>query len=210
MSRESKIILSIVAVIIVGIVGLVTFVNSSTGSNSSEAPERLVRDDSRKIGSGEVQVVEFGDYQCPACAQAHPVTKKIIEEYKGKVTFVFRHFPLIQIHPNALPASKAAEAAGEQGKFWEMHDKLYDNQQVWSVMADPTNTFSNYASELGLDEEKFKIALKSEAIAERIDQDQSDGYAVGVSSTPTFFVNGKVIRQFDYDSLKNAIDSELN
>lgn len=209
MSKESKVILSIIAVVLVGIVGLVTFVNSSGGSNAVDIPERLVRDTSRTEGEGTVQVVEFGDYQCPACAQAYPTTKKLMEEYKGKITFVFRNFPLIQIHPNAMPAAKAAEAAGEQGKFWEMHDKLYSNQQTWSVLADPTNTFVTYATDLGLDADKFKEVMASDGVKKRIDQDQSDGYAVGVSGTPTFFINGKVQRQFDYNTLKSAIEAEL-
>lgn len=209
MTKESKIILSIIALVLVGIAGLVTFVNGSTGSNSTEVPERLVRDDSHTAGTGKVQIVEFGDYQCPACAQAHPTTKKLMEEYEGKISFVFRNFPLIQIHPNAMLAAQAAEAAAAQEKFWEMHDKLYENQQAWSALADPTSTFVKYAAELGLDEDKFKNDLTNNVYKERIEQDQSDGYAVGVNGTPTFFINGKVQRQFDYDSLKSAIEAEL-
>jgi protein-disulfide isomerase len=209
MSKESKIILSIVAVVLVGIVGLVAFVNGSSGPNADDIPERLVQENSRKHGTGDVQLVEFGDYQCPACAQAHPIVKKLTKEYEGKVTFVFRNFPLRQIHSNATPAAEAAEAAGEQGKFWEMHDMLYENQQNWSLLPDPTSIFVQYATELKLDTDKFKKDMTADATDERIQQDQSDGYAVGVSGTPTFFVNGKPQQQFDYDSLKTAIEAEL-
>src|SRR5690606_35360003 len=119
------------------------------------------------------------------------------------------HFPLSG-HPNAQPAAEAAEAAAAQGKFWEMHNKLFETQAQWSPMADPTSIFINYAEELKLDVDAFRENITEKAHQSRIFDDQSDGYAVNVTGTPTFFVNGKVQSRFDYDSLKNAIQAELN
>jgi len=207
MTKESKIILGVAAVIIAAVAILVTFVDSSK-DDPSAVMARIVHEDSHRVGEGEVQVVEFGDYQCPACAQAHPDVQKLKEEYKDDITFVFSNFPL-PLHPNAQAAAEAAEAAGSQGKFWEMHDKLFETQSQWSSLADPTSIYSQYAEELGLDKGKFVEDVSSKANKTRITRDQSDGYAVGVTGTPTFFINGKKQEKFDYDSLKSAIEAEL-
>ena len=207
MSKESKIILMVTALIAVGIAILVMFVNSSD-TDPAAISEKLVRDDSRTVGTGQVQLVEFGDYQCPACAQVNPDIEQLKEEYDGKITFVYRHFPLPG-HQNAQDAAEAAEAAGAQDKFWEMHSKLFETQAQWSALSDPTSLFVSYARELELDTELFEEAIKNKASKDRISKDQSDGYAVGVSGTPTFFINGKRQNQIDVDSLKSAIDAEL-
>lgn len=207
MSKESKIILSVAAVIIAAVAILISFVNTSQ-TDPAAIMEKIVKEDSHKVGEGKVQVVEFGDYQCPACGQAHPTVQKLKEEYKDEITFVFRNFPL-PMHPNAQPAAEAAEAAAAQGKFWEMHDKLFETQAQWSSLADPTSLFVQYAEELKLDKDRFTNDITTKAHKAFISDDQSDGYAVGVSGTPTFFVNGKQQSQFDYDSLKSAIEAEL-
>lgn len=209
MSKESKIILAILAVVVVGVVGLVTFVNNASKQNLAEAMETLQREDSHTAGTGSVQVVEFGDYQCPSCAQAHPITERLIKEYGDRITFVFRNFPL-PMHRNALPAAKAAEAAAEQGKFWEMNAKLFEEQTTWGALADPESLFIEYASQLELDINQFKQDMESEAVQARISQDQSDGYNVNIQATPTFFVGGEQQRRFDYDTLKGAIEAKLN
>ena len=208
MSKESKIILLITALVIASIAILVSFVNSSQ-SDPAAIMKTAAGENSHSVGEGEVQVVEFGDYQCPACAQAYPTTKRIKEEFEGKITFIYRQFPLPG-HANAQPSAEAAEAAGEQGKFWEMHDKLFETQAQWSSLADPTTIFVQYAEELELDKEKFADDLTGKVNKERISKDQSDGYEVGVTGTPTFFVNGKKQNAFDYESLKSAIEAELN
>ncbi|SRR5690606_32034763 len=207
MSKETKIILAVAGVVLVGIIGLVALVNSNK-MDSAAVMARIVKDDSHKTGEGDVQVVEFGDFQCPACGQTYPSVEKLKEEYEGKITFVYRHFPLPG-HPNAIPAAKAAEAAAEQGKFWEMYDKLFENQNVWSMMADPTDIFVGYAEDLDLDIKRFRSDMRDERIEKRISEGQSDGYAVGVTGTPTFFIDGERQDRFDYDSLKEAIESKL-
>lgn len=208
MSKESKIILLVTAVIVAAVAILITFVNTGK-ADPTAIMEKAVRDNSHKVGTGNVQVVEFGDFQCPACGQAYPDVKKLKEEFKDKITFVFRNFPLSSIHPNAQLAAEAAEAAGSQGKFWEMHDKLFETQSQWSSLGDPTSIFVQYAGELKLDVDRFTSDITSRANKERISDDQSDGYAVGVSGTPTFFINGKRQSDFSYDALKSAIEAEL-
>lgn len=207
MSKESKIILLIGAIVIGSIAILIAFVNGNR-MDPNAIMQKVVREDSHKVGSGKVQVVEFGDFQCPACAQANPSVTKLKDEFKDDITFVFRNFPLPG-HANAQPAAEAAEAAAAQGKYWEMHDKLYETQTQWASLADPTSIFSSYAESLGMDKEAFAKAVMEKANKSRISQDQSDGYAVGVSGTPTFFINGKQQAKFDYDSLKSAIQAEL-
>lgn len=207
MTKETKIILGVIAAVLVAVGILISFVNSNQ-MDPAAIMARIVHDDSRTVGEGPVQVVEFGDYQCPACAQTNPDVERLKEEYKGKISFTYSHFPLPG-HPNARPAAEAAEAAGAQGKFWEMHAMLFAAQTQWASLSDPTSIFAQYAEELELDREKFTEDLKANAHKERISRDQSDGYAVGVTGTPTFFINGKQQSSFDYDTLKTAIEAEL-
>ena len=147
----------------------------------------------RGAASGTVTLVEFGDFQCPACAAYEPLVRKVVEENPETVKFVFRHFPLTQIHPNALLAAKASEAAGLQGKFWEMHDMLYDNQQAWSGGLNAREIIIGYAKTLKLDEAKFSNDLNAAAVEEKILAEYQEGSKLGVQGTPTFFINGKKI-----------------
>lgn len=183
------------------------------GNKPSAAPvdqSLLVKESSNKTGvsDAKVTIVEFGDYQCPACAMAHPVTKQLMQEYQGKVNFVFRHFPLSQ-HANAMVSAKAAEAAGSQGKFWEMHDKLYANQPEWETEPNAVDIFTKYAVELGLDEAKFRQEVNSDIYFDKINGDRNDGNAVGVNSTPTFYINGVKTNGFAYPEMKKLIDQSL-
>lgn len=207
MSKESKIILLIAGVVIASIAILIAFVNTNQ-MEPAAIMEKIVSEDSQSVGEGKVQVVEFGDFQCPACGQAYPDVKRLKEEYKDDITFVFRHFPLPG-HPNARPAAEAAEAAAAQGKFWEMHDKLFETQTSWSMFPDPTSMFVQFAEALDLDKDTFLKDIEDRTYKDVVSQGQSDGYAVGVTGTPTFFINGKKQAKFDYESLKAAIEAEL-
>jgi protein-disulfide isomerase len=139
-------------------------------------------------------LVEYFDLQCPACKAYHDIIKSQIEtspEITGKITFVHRHFPLYQAHPNAQSAAYAAEAAGKQGKFFEMVDAIFAQQQEWSQMSNPSDTFLKIATELELDLPQFKRDLSSQAVKDKVASDAQSGNAVGVSSTPTFYLNGQ-------------------
>ena len=206
MEKETKILLGIIAVIVAGLIGVFVMFNKS-GTPASVDAGKLVREDSQKEGTGVVQLVEFGDYQCPSCGVAHPVTQKILKDFEGKVTFIFRNFPLETIHKNAMVAAKYAQASSKQNKFWQMHNKLYESQAEWSDLADPTTKFAEYAKALGMDADKLKKDAAEQAVADYIQRDIDDGTALSVSGTPTFFVNGKQVAKNDYDSLKSAIEA---
>lgn len=144
-------------------------------------------------GKSGVRLVEYGDFQCPACGQFYPLVKQVKEKYKQDITFQFRNFPLFQIHPNAIASARAAEAADKQGKFWEMHDLLYENQQAWSTSTNPQTDFEQYARQLSLNIDKFKADFKSKSVNDRIQADLREGNKLGVDSTPTFFIDNKKI-----------------
>jgi protein-disulfide isomerase len=130
-------------------------------------------------------LVEYGDYECPYCGAAHPVVEDVRAELGDTLRFVFRHFPLTTVHPHALPAAEAAEAAGAQGRFWPMHDLLYDDQRDLEVTA-----LIRRASKLGLDVDRFESELLGHAYRDRIQDNFVSGVHSGVQGTPTFFVNG--------------------
>ena len=140
-----------------------------------------------------VVLVEYGDFQCPACGQASSNVKTVTDKYKDDITFVFRNMPLTTIHPNALAAAAAAEAAGLQGKYWAMHDELYQQQNQWSSLggAERSDQFATYAKSLGLDVNKFKQDMASSSVAQKINFDRAIAGKLGITSTPSFYVNGK-------------------
>jgi protein-disulfide isomerase len=212
-SRESKILIGILVLVVGGMVSFFVFAGGGNESPTGEAVDRaiLVRSDSHKKGNGAVEVVEFGDYQCPACGKAHPYVQKALKDYEGKITFVFRNFPLTNIHSNALAGANAAEAAAAQGKFWEMHDKLYESQDGWvTLAAGPLgDTFAEYAKALGLDGEKIKTAVADHAYKELIDRDTADGTTLEVNATPTFYVDGRKVTTSSERGLRDAIDAAL-
>jgi protein-disulfide isomerase len=157
-----------------------------------------------------VTVIEYGDFQCPACATYAPLMERLYTEYGDRVRFVFRHYPLISLHPMADEGAMAAEAASMQGKFFEFSKILFDRQDGWSKTTNPLDSFVGYAAELGLNEEQFKNDYKGSAAKQSIRADQASGNAAGVSGTPTFFVNGKKIESpRGYEAFKKILDDEL-
>lgn len=158
--------------------------------------------DSQKI------IIEYSDFQCPACGVYYPVVKKLNEEYGENIKIVYRHYPLRQIHLNAAQAAQAAEAAGRQGKFWQMHDLLFENQDKWSDKDSPKDTFLEYAKALNLDTNKFLKDFDSKEVKDKIESDYQSGVAAGVNATPTFFLNSvKLDNPRSYEELKKIIDS---
>ena|ERR1041385_4370928 len=143
--------------------------------------------------SSPVVLEEYGDYQCPPCGQLYPELKEIEKEYGHQVQIVFHHFPLAKIHKNALMAAHAAEAARNQNKFWEMHDRLYRNQKEWSELEDPKPVFISYAKQLGLKVEQFTNDLGSNLIDQRISADMQRGASLGVTGTPTVFLDSRLV-----------------
>lgn len=145
-----------------------------------------------------VTIEEFGDFQCPPCGMLHPVLKTMEKEFGDRLRVVFREFPLVPTHEHALAAARAAEAAGLQGKFWEMHDLLFTNQNLWKDAFDVRPIFEDYARRSGLDVERYKRDLTSETVQYRIFLDGKRARSLGVKGTPTVFMNG---REIPFESL---------
>ncbi len=217
MTTETKTMLIVlVASIIILAGGAALYQRSSNQPDSPDTlttnQEALVRENSIKIsatGEEKLVVVEFADYQCPACGYIAPQIKLLMEQYKENVTFVFRDFPLSNIHRNAVSAASTARIAGEQGKYWEMHELLFAKQGEWSIVSDPSDLFVQYASSLGMDTSEIKNKLSSKAYQKEIEQDLADARILGVDSTPTFFVGDVIIRTANANLIKETIDAKL-
>jgi protein-disulfide isomerase len=156
-----------------------------------------------------VTILEYGDFQCPACASYHPLVRQLLMNFPEDLKVVYRHFPLSQ-HANAMPAGRAAEAAGMQGKFWEMHDMLFERQSQWSEEADPGARFESFAEELSLDLDRFKADYESDKTLELVQADAALGRAALVSSTPTFILNGqKISAPRTYEAFRGLVQDSL-
>src|SRR6266550_3026813 len=164
--------------------------NANSGGPGAE-PKGAEPPHVRGNPSAPVTLEEFADFQCGACGGYYPELKKIETEFGENLRVVFRERPLVPPHQHALIAAQAAEAAGMQGRFWEMHDKLYENQAAWSEASDLVPIFVDYAKQIGLNTDQFMKELNGEEVAKRIFQDGKRAHALGVNATPTFFVNGK-------------------
>lgn len=186
-------------------------------------PVKISLDDDPMFGNPDapITIVEFSDFQCPFCARFHTQTlPSLFEEYidQGKVKLVFRDFPIQSIHPNALPASVAANCANDQGKFKEMHDMIFENQNMWNKQEtiDALSTFSQYAANMQLDQELFDSCLTSDKHITEIRKDLDDGRDYGVSGTPGFFIGNDEIGYVElkgaqpFESFKKVIDIQLD
>lgn len=160
------------------------------GSSADKPITDIAGEKKHVKGSGSVTLVEFSDFQCPACLAVQEPLKQILAKYEGKVEFVYRHFPLVNIHKNAQMASYASEAASMQGKFWEMHDLLFSKQAEWSGISDPKSKFVEYATTLGLDKDKFTADIDSQAAKDSVNTDVLASTRYRITGTPTFYLNG--------------------
>ena len=166
-------------------------VPGTNSTNNGSEPPGAQPPHVRGNPNAPVTLEEFADFQCPSCGVYHPELKKIENEFGDRLRVIFRERPLVPTHEHALIAAQAAEAAGLQNRFWEMHDKLYENQKAWSEAKDVVPLFVDYAKQIGLDADRFMRDLNGEVVAARVFQDGKRAHALGVNGTPTFFVNGK-------------------
>lgn len=184
------------AALIIFSISLIIVINS--GSNSyKKIPNQIEATDWTK-GNKEAKVtlIEYSDFQCPACGAFYPIVESLVAEFDSHILFAYRHYPLKTVHENAVIGAQAAESAGKQGKFWEMHDKLFANQDQWSSKSstEAKQNFADYAKEIGLDVEKFKQDLESNEVADIVEGSYKTATDAGLNSTPTFFLNGEQIR----------------
>ncbi len=197
--KRNTVILTVVSLIVLfGFLYLVYSLTNKPVQTSFPQINKLKSDDHISWSlSKQHLLIEYGDFQCPACGAFHPILQSF--EASGspnlniskRIAFVFRHYPLVTVHQNALSAAYASEAASDQGKFWEMHNLLFENQKDWSTLQNPTDYFITLADKLKLNTAQFKKDLDSTQIKKRVEEDRSSGDQAQVSSTPTFFLDGK-------------------
>jgi protein-disulfide isomerase len=172
---------------------------------------RALIDDDPWAGKREAKVivVEFSDFQCPFCAKMYPSIQRLIETYGDRILFVYRDFPLSSIHPQAQKAAESAQCAFEQGRFWEYHDRLFERQEEWASLGIPK--FREYAADLGLDTERFNECLDSGKYAAEVAADLREGERIGVSATPTYFINGrKLTGALPYSTFQGVVEEALS
>lgn len=184
--------------------------NSNSATLTLKTPVTTVDWSKGNVNAPNI-LVEYSDFQCPACALYYPIVKRLAAEIPDQVKVVYRHFPLSQIHQFAQLAAQAAEAAGNQGKFWDMHDILFNTQDTWSKAENPEELFIKYAGSLSLDVEKFKQDLKNQDTIKKVNNDAATAKAANLNQTPTFFLNGKQISaRASYEDFKQLIESSVS
>lgn len=228
MSNETKKLMIPTAIVIAGIIiaGAIVYSNSNApltgqvggengggqvednnGGSAADIVDVVVNEGDHIRGNVDapVTIVEYSDFQCPFCARFHPTVKQILENYPDKVRWVYKHFPLASIHPEATPAAEASECAAEQGKFWEFADGLFDNQSRLSK-----SFYSDLAEDLGLNTSQFDECVSSRKYQDLVQANLDEGADVGVRGTPGSFVNGEVIPgAVPYNSLEQAVERAL-
>jgi protein-disulfide isomerase len=191
MSKRFWIIIAVIAVIFVG---ALYFGGNKDNSGSNGSDAQATNHVRGKLDS-KVTFEEYGDFQCPVCGSYYPTVSQVEQKYMDKVKFQFRNLPLSQVHQHAFAAARAAEAASDQNKFWEMYDLLFQNQNTWSSSNSSTSYFNQYAQQLGLDTTKFQKDFASDAVNKKINSDIAAFKKTGDSmATPTFYLNGKQIQ----------------
>ncbi len=187
--------------------------NASSTFVATTVPPVTAADWTQGNKNAKVSVIEYGDFVCPACGAYNPIVDQLIQNYGDQVLFAFRNFPLYEIHPDAGISAQAAEAAGLQGKYWEMHDLLYQNQATWSTVdasSVVSQYFDGYAQSLGLDVNKFNQDINATSVLDKIQTDVAGGTAAQIDHTPIFFVNDVQIQNpASYDDFKTIIDQVL-
>jgi protein-disulfide isomerase len=189
--------LGVLFIIVAVLIGVFAVTNHKKAGAPSSPSAQLTNHVEGSSSTG-VKLIEYGDYECPACYQYYPIMKQIFTKYSGQITFQFRNFPLTSLHKNAFAGARAAEAADLQGKFWQMHDTLYDNQdpsgaQGWVASDAPLTYFTQYATSLGLNIAKFKADYASSFVNDRINKDEAEAFSLNFSGTPSFVLDGQPI-----------------
>lgn len=213
MNKVAVGIIGLSLLILIGGVVIVSSQQSSPRIDTATLSEELAisaADWSKGPDDAKATLVEYSDFQCPACASYFPLLKRAADDFKDDLRLIYRHYPIRQAHKNAELAAQAAEAAGRQGKFWEYHDRLFDFQTLWSEEGDAKALFNQYALDLGLDGGRFLADLESSEVKDKVTGDYQSGLRLGVNATPTFFLNGTRIQNpASYESLKSLIQSAI-
>ena len=213
MKRQTRMLLlalvGSVAAVVVLIIGMET-VRGGPASTSQGATAVLEGAGAYRQGPERAMVtmVEFSDYQCPACKGVDTTVKRILASNRDRVALVYRNYPLPQ-HKNAMKAATVVEASGAAGAYWQMHDRLFETKDMWAPMPDPTDYFVTLATGLGIDPQVIRKAIAETAYASRIGADVADGNRVAINSTPTSFVNGRKVTPNRPEDLEGAVARAL-
>lgn len=201
-------------IVLIGVIGIMVGAffllseDTSAPSQSVDNPLQITEDDHiRGNEDAPITIIEYGDFQCPHCANAKPELDQILKDFSGDVRLIYRHFPITNIHPHARTAARASEAAAQQDDFWAMHDLLFSRQDEWSNDPNAQETFTSYAQQLGLDMEQYQTDFES--AGSKVDRDSQAAQQLGVQSTPTFYLNGEKV-EGSTDDLRRRIEAELN
>jgi protein-disulfide isomerase len=203
----SRIILWASAVIIISaaVWGLLKIANNLSPASQNINISISNSDWVKGARNAKVILLEYSDFQCPACALYAPVLNELEEEFRDKIALVYRHFPLKMIHKDAELAARAAEAAGRQNKFWAMHDMIFNNQDEWAAGGEAKDFFIKYAQALNLNVEQFKNDINSKQVKDEVNDDYQSGLSAGINYTPAFFLNGKKITPKNYEDFRKII-----
>ncbi len=199
-------------VLVLVLVGALFLFGGSSSSLSKDFKIGVLHplDNIKGLASSSVVIMEYSDFECPACRSYYPIMRQLIAEFGDRVTFVYRHFPLNNIHPNAEFAARASQSAGVQGKFWEMHDILFEKQSEWASISDVMPLFESYAILLKLDLDKFIKDFNSNEIKDFVRSQRIHAIKSGIQGTPTFFINEKIIENpKSYQDFKKVILENL-
>lgn len=208
-SQTRRVVFWLVAgVAVIGTFITIMVVNQDDSGGQVTVDDPLTNEEWVK-GNAEstVELVEYSDFQCPACAAREPIVEDLLNEFGTHIKFVYRHFPLTSLHDNAIIAARASEAAGIQGKFWEMHDKLFENQALWSKQSDSQaiESFTTYAAEIGIDTAQFINDLDSKAVKSAVESDAKAAKKMNLSSTPSFVLDGTLITPKTYEDFRDEV-----
>jgi protein-disulfide isomerase len=202
--KNPWIIILVLAVVLIG--GSVWYSDSVSATNNEGVEAEVML---KGNPEGVVTLVEYSDLQCPACSAFQPYVNEVLAAYGDDIRFEYKHFPL-PIHPLAEPAARAAEAAGQQDKFFEYADVLFEKQSAWSTSPNPAGLFITYATDLGLDVDMFKRHMNASVLRDKIRADAKEARDRGVTGTPTFFLNGERMQITSYEDFRSQIESVLN
>lgn len=191
-------------VLVFAIAGAILFAGRGSGTVVGQVTPPNENDHVRGSLTAKAVLIEYSDFECPACGSYFPYIEDMKKEFGNDLAVIYRHFPLTQ-HKNAKNAAIAAEAAGKQGKFWEMHDVIFRNQSAWTGKDDTSEFFAAYAKEIGLDVAKFQTDLTDKALEERVENDTLEGMAARIASTPSFFLNGGSVTPQNPNELKTLV-----
>jgi protein-disulfide isomerase len=206
--QTRKLMMKVAMYIVAPVLVLLTLYTLLSQGPTYSTVEIADNDHVRGTAATPVSIVVYADFQCPACATENDTMTRIWPDLRDKAHLVFRHFPITAAHPNSWTASLYAEAAGNQGQFWEMHDYLYAMQAIWSGLSNVEGEFDSYALELNLDLDRLHADVESDQVVQKVRNDQRGGNSSGVLSTPAVFINGRLLRQPTAERITEVVNEE--